>query len=220
MSNIRLESLKDTGSYIPQKALDGAASVMDWKQKLMHDGRVFNVTVGTLVTGITGGGAVNVPDIDLPEFLIDIPAGTTVIPLSMCIEGVCDNAIADNDKLDAFICKTTNLRWDGTGTCTTEVPICMRTVGGGQSVCRVSSAFNTVNITVPPVHDVDLARISVQIDKAAAGEATVKMELRYEPEIPPYIVGPCMIVGHWGGTSAVVGYAQLYWAEIPTATLF
>lgn len=220
MANVKIADLKNEDATINLKGLVGSAITMDWKQIAMYEGRIFNVTVGTLSTGITGGGAGTVPVIDLPEFLIDIPAGYVVVPISMSIQGTCADNVADNDVLEAFICKCTNVRWDGTGTCTSETPVCMKTVGGRTSVCRVASAFNTVAITTAPVHAIDLAREEVKMDIAAAGETPVILRLDYAPKFPPFIVGPTTITGYCGGTSAVKAYAQLYWAEYETSELF
>jgi hypothetical protein len=220
MANVKIADLKNEDATINLKGLIGSALTMDWKQIAMYEGRIFTTTIGTLSTGIVGGGAVTIPDIDLPEFLIDIPEGYVVVPISMSIQGNCSDAVADHDVLEAFICKCTDVRWDGTGTCTSETPICMKTVGGRTSVCRVRSAFNTVDITTAPVHAIDLAREEVKFEKPAAGETPVILRLDYAPKVPPFIVGPTMITGYWGGTSAVTGYAQLYWAEYETSELF
>lgn len=191
---------------------DGALVNLPWKQALVLEGRVFTYTVGTLSTGIVGGGNGTVLDIDQPEFLISVPSGTAIIPLSISIEGLAADAIADHSTLEALIAATIGSAWDGTGTATTETPSNLRTDSPRASACSCRSAF-TADITTAPVHTIDLAREEVKIDLPANGETPIIVRLDYTPEAAPVIVGPAMITGYWGGTSAVTGFAQVCWAE-------
>jgi hypothetical protein len=223
LANIRLESLRDSGSFINAKGIFGAGAVMDWKSQAALEGKVFNVTVGTLSTGIVGGGNGTVLDIDQPEFVISIPSGVTVVPISFNIQGNCADAVADHSVLEAVVCLSRYYTWAADGASTAETPICTKLVGGGASRCACASAHTgdmTLSSAADPVHDVDLARMEVKIDLPANGETPVILELRYNPDPPPFLVGPCTITGYWGGTSAVTGYAQLYWAEYSTSDLF
>ena len=198
---------------------DGSLTQQDWKQALAIEGRCFTVTIGTLLTGIVGGGAATVPDADLPEGLISIPSGVVLSPLRVAIQGNCADAVANHNTLQAFVCVDRAAAWDGTGTCTVETAYNIRTDTPRSTQCTCRSAFNTVNITVPPVHHIDLARAEVKIDLPAAGETPVIVNLLYEPNPAPFIVGPAMLLVYFGGTTALTGYAQLYWAEWSKAEL-
>lgn len=223
MADIRLLNNGTVGgNYIDWQGLLGAGKTMDWKQAALYEGRVFNATVGTLSTGIVGGGNGTVLDLDQPEFVISIPNGTTIIPISMSIQGNCADAIADHSTLQALICYSL-LYTLASGTYTTETPICMKTVGGRSSVCTVASAATADTLSSSGadfVHDIDLARAEVKVDLPANGETPIILRLDYNPDPAPYLVGPGSITGYWGGTSAVTGYAQLYWAEFATSELF
>jgi hypothetical protein len=194
---------------------DGAVIDMGWKQALVLAGQCFTATVGTLSTGIVGGGNGTVLDIDQPEFLIYVPTGLAIMPLRIAIQGNAADAVADHSVLEAVIALG-EVAWDGTGTCTTEVAYNMNRGSSLASGCSVRSAF-TVDITTAPVHVLDLARAEVKIDLPANGETPIILDLLYEPDPAPIIVGPATITGYWGGTSAVTGYAQLYWAEFTKA---
>jgi hypothetical protein len=223
MANIRLESLKDPGSYVSQLALEGAGLTMDWRQKAMYEGRIFNCTVGTLSTGIQGGGAGTAFDLDQPEFLISIPSGTTVCPINFAVQITAGDALADHGTNMIAVTYSLLYNWDTTGACTSETPTCMKTVGGRSSNCVVRSAFTGDNLSTSGsdfVHDIDLARSAIKIDLPANGEVAVVQELNWKPNPSPYLVGPGTILGYWGGTVALYGFAQLYWAEYQTSELF
>ena len=56
------------------------------------------------------------------------------------------------------------------------------------------------------------------------GDATGIIEtpfvLTYEPKYPPFLVGPCTLLGYWGGTIATIGgFAIVQWVEGPIADL-
>lgn len=190
---------------------DGAVIDMGWKQALLLAGQCFTFTVGTLSTGIVGGGDGTVLDIDQPEFLIYVPTGTAIMPLRMAIQGNADDAVANHSVLEALIALG-EVAWDGTGTCTTEVVYNLNRGSSLASACSVRSAF-TANITTAPVHIADLARAEVKIDLPANGETPIILDLLYAPDPSPLIVGPATITGYWGGTSAVTGYAQVSYIE-------
>jgi hypothetical protein len=46
-----------------------------------------------------------------------------------------------------------------------------------------------------------------------------KLDLVYEPETPPMIVGPASLIVYWGGTVATIGFGQIEWLEFDTADL-
>jgi len=195
---------------------DGALVSLPWRIALVMEGRVFGVTVGTLSTGIVGGGNGTVLDIDQPEFVISVPTGTAIMPLRVGIQGLAADAVADHSVLQALVCADTAKVWDAAGSCTTETAYNYRTDGPRATACTCRSAF-TGDITTAPVNHIDLARAEVKIDLPANGETPIILDLNWMPESPPILVGPAMLVGYWGGTSAVTGYAQVIWAEFTKA---
>jgi hypothetical protein len=193
--------------------IDGAMVGMAWQDALALEGRVFTMTVGTLSTGIVGGGNGTVPVLAEPEFMVAVPAGAVIKPLRIAVQGVCADAVANHNKLEIIIAADILKGWDLTGTATTETPLNFRTDLPRGSACAARSAF-TVAITSAPAAVMDLARREVFIEQTTAvGTVPIIVDLLYEPVAGPFITGPAMLFGMWGGTSAVTGYAQVTWAE-------
>ena len=192
---------------------DGAQVAMTWQDALVLEGRVFTITVGALSTGIVGGGNGTVPELAEPEFVVAVPTGVAIKPLRIAVQGVCADAVANHDKLEIIIAADILKGWDLTGTATTEFAYNFRTDLPRGSACAVRSAF-TADITSAPVAVVELARREVFIEQTTAvGTVPIIVDLLYEPASGPFICGPAMLFGMWGGTSAVTGYAQITWAE-------
>ena len=95
------------------------------------------------------------------------------------------------------------------------------------SACRVGSAFTADMTTTPgnggaaadPVLDMELARMvkTYEIEGTATSTHWDRgVELVYEPNYPPFLVGPCSLLVYFGGTVANIGgFAQLMWVEGP-----
>jgi hypothetical protein len=105
--------------------------------------------------------------------------------------------------------------WAHTGTHTNPTIYNLRTDTPMSSLCNCGTAFNTVNITTAPVESFDLARREVKLEKAAAGECAVIVDLKWSAisSVAPFIVGPACLLGHFGGTTVMTGYAKVMWAE-------
>ena len=94
------------------------------------------------------------------------------------------------------------------------------------SSCRVGSAFTADMTTTPrnggtaadPVLDMELASVVESADQAgtAANAAYRLIRLLYMPNLPPFLTGPCSLLGYFGGTIATVdGFVRLHWVEAP-----
>jgi hypothetical protein len=193
--------------------VDGSLVTLPHHQALVLEGRVFTFCVGTLSTGITGGGNGTVPDLDRPEFFVSVPTGTVIKPLRMAIQGTAADATADHDKLEAMICIDRTQAWAGDGTVVTPTVYNFRTDNPRASACSCRSTASA-DIT-DPVDSIDLARSEVKIELPANGETPIILDLEWSAETSPapYIVGPAMLVGRCGGTAAVKVFAQIVYAE-------
>jgi len=192
--------------------LDGSAVSLSWKQALALEGRCFSITVGALVTGIASGAG-TIPELAEPEFVIGVPAGAVIMPLRVACQCFVADAVADHSHEEIIVGIDRGKTYDGTGTKTDEVAYNLRTDNPRSSLCTCVSAV-TADITSIPVMLTELARTAVFIEQTTAvGTTPIIVDLLYQPEIAPFIVGPAMLVGMWGGTSALTGYAQVYWAE-------
>ena len=199
-------------------------------EELIQKGWGRSANVGTLSTGIVGGGDGTVFDQDQPEFAIGVPAGVCIRPFY--IEVVVQGGIAttDSDETEALIAVDSLGLWTGDGTVTNENPSNLRTDLDKGSMCRVGSAFTGNMTTTPgnggtaaaPVLDMELARI-VEINDQAGTVASAAyriIRLEYAPNYPPFLIGPCTLLGYWGGTRATVGgFAIVQWVEGPVSEM-
>lgn len=205
---------------------DGALFVADWKQSLILRGMGYLATIGAFSTGIAGGGAGTILDLDQPEGLVSVPEGVAIVPLSIGIQAETPLLAADDDEAELLIAVDRTASWNEDGTFTTESPTNLRTDIRAGSRCLVRSAFSADMTRRPaaggtaddPVLDMELARrIIVADSQTAAGVLWGHLDLHYEPRYAPVLVGPCALYLYWGGTVAVNGYAQLAWAEADAA---
>ena len=191
--------------------------------KMVADGYGRAALVGALSTGIVGGGAGTILDLDQPEFAIGVPQNVVLRPLYFAVSVQPGIEIADSDEVDVLIGVDSLGLWTGDGTSTPENPSNLNTKLDKGSSCRVGSAFTVDMTTTPrnggtaadPVVDLELDRVSQTTNFGdATGISHRSVELKYQPLIPPWLEGPCTVVGYWGGTIATVGgYAILHWVE-------
>ena len=191
----------------------------DWKQRAILQGRGFHVDVGAFSTGIVGGGAGTVIDIDQPEGMISVPTGTSILPIRVAVQVQPGLIATDLDENEILVGVDVAKASDGTGTMTTETALKMY-MGNGTTLCTCYSAF-TANTTAPVV-GMELARKVETADMTGSSTSAWahQLDLVYEPNTPPVLVGPCCLLVYWGGTVATVGgFAQIEWIEFLTADL-
>jgi len=193
------------------RSLLGGLVGTDWRQALIGRGYGWHVNIGTLSTGITGGGAGTVLDADQPEFLLSVPTGYCLVPLRFAAQVRVGLQTTDSHVTEILFSVNSSVAWDGTSSSfVTETALNMRTNVTGASPITCASAFNG-DITSPATSTFDLARKEALTDVqgTAATVNVYQMDLTYEPENPPFLIGPCCVQGYWGGSIATVGYAQL-----------
>lgn len=194
----------------------GGLLAADWRQALIARGYGWNVTVGSLSTGIVGGGNGTVLDLDQPEFGLSVPSGYTLIPLDFHIQVNPGVQTTDSHVTEALIAVDRTAAWVGDGTVTAETPLGLRSnVSSGCPATCFSAA--TGDIT-DPVLSFELARNEglTDIQGTAANALITQFRLDYEPLNPPLIVGPGAVYGYWGGSIAATGYAQLNFLVVPS----
>lgn len=185
------------------------------------------VTVGGFSTGVVGGGAGTVLDLDQPELVIGVPPGYAIKPLRLSAQIQVGLLAADNDESEILFAVDSLGLWSGDGTFTAEEPSNMRTDLAKGSGCRVGSAFTGDMTTSPsggaaadPVLDIELARKVETFDIFSTGTSVLskQLDLLYEPLRPPLLVGPCSLLVYFGGTIATIGgFVQAAWVEGPIA---
>ena len=190
----------------------------DWKMDAIAGGRGFHVTVGAFSTPITGGGNGTVLVATEPEFIVSVPDGTTLIPLRVSVQCQVPIIAADSNESEILLTWGLGVAWDATGTSTEETIYNMKYGHTATSLCSCESAF-TAAITLEPVNEIELGRAVLIADLGGtpASQAWGQLGLLYEPTSPPFITGPSMMAGFWGGTVATTGFAQIEWLEFPSS---
>lgn len=190
---------------------------------LIASGHGHHGTIGTLTTGITGGGGTTLILIDQPEGIINVGANTAVIPVRIAVQ--CEpGLIAADDEVDEILIAVDHAKAvDGLNVTTVvNEPVFNMRGDLGSSLSGEVSMWSAVTAAITaPVLDVELARATVIRELAgAAANALIKpLELLYEPLHPPIIMGNAAlgasILVYWGGTVAVVGFAQIQVVAFP-----
>lgn len=182
------------------------------------------VTVGAFSTGVAGGGAANVIDIDRPRLAIGVPAGVAIRPFRISAQVQAGAITADADETEILFAVDSLGMWTGDGAHTVQNPSNLRTDLQVGSMCRVGSIFTGDMTTTPgyaviaaadPELDYELARAVLHFDVATnANQLKNDVSLVYEPDCPPILIGPTTLLVYYGGTVAVVGgFIQAQWVE-------
>lgn len=204
------------GNDVYLRALrDGSLIQSDWKQAAVMAGYGFMVNVGTFSSGVLGGES-SIIDIDSPNYVLDIPNGTCIMPLRIGVH-VQAGTVSTQEECEILIAVDQDTGWDGTASATTDSIYNMNTLCGATSRCRSRSVFtDTFTTTGDPVLDIELARKVLEWDVTGTGAIGMDVDLVYEPKNPPIINGPAMLIIYWGGDNAVVGgFADIQWLEFP-----
>lgn len=191
------------GTLVTQSELDA----------LVAAGFGFHATVGALTTPITGGGAGTVLDYEQSELSISVPAGTAIMPIRLSAQAEMP-ADQDGDVQEIFfMVDRAAASTAAAGTGTVEVAFNMRTDNPRSSNCTVVSA-NTSDHGTPTI-SAELARVGKVTNLLTSGITHGVLELLYEPDDPPIIIGPAAVYMYWCGTQAMAGFAQAQWIELP-----
>ena len=194
---------------------DGAVFQAPWIQGLVLEGRCYMIQVGALTTPIVGGGNGTIIDLDQPEVNIGVPSGTTILPFRVNVE--CESSATEaDDDIGEIVVGFDRLATNTGGTFTDEVAVNLRTDNPNSSLTDPNSAYTGDQTTAPTV--IELVRVQRQpiVDASSTARADTTLHLLYEPLYPMALVGPAQFLVYWGGVAARSGFAQVFWAELPT----
>ena len=194
---------------------DGAVFQAPWIQGLVLEGRCYMIQVGALTTPIVGGGNGTIIDLDQPEVNIGVPSGTTILPFRVNVE--CESSATEaDDDIGEIVVGFDRLATNTGGTFTDEVAVNLRTDNPNSSLTDPNSAYTGNQTTEPTV--IELVRVQRQpiVDASSTARADTTIHLLYEPLYPMALVGPAQFLVYWGGVAARSGFAQVFWAELPT----
>ena len=218
MQSTSVQSVSEGAPVFLRIMRDGSLVSANWKMAGILQGLGYMVNVGAFSTPITGGGNGTILDQDQPEFVISVPTGTSIIPLRA--EVVCAVPIltADSEESEILLAVDQDAaNTSGGGGGTSETIYNMNTLKGSGSACTVVSAI-TADITTAPTLDLELMHKLLLGDFGdATGISHPELYGLYQPEAGPILNGPCMLIGYWGGTVAVTGFAVVQWLEFRTS---
>lgn len=209
------ESWESEGNDVYVKSLrDGSISVADFRLAAIAAGRGFHATFGSFSGGTVQTDAAF--DVDEPAVVIQIPSGTSVLPISIRAQSQTGAPVDGQETEILFAVDQDSSGAVVSATNFTATSIYnMNTLFGRASACSAWS--DATDSMTDPVLDIELARSVIEYDVAANGQVAVVNNLIYEPKTPLIVNGPAMIVGYWGGDTAVVGgFAQVEWIEFPS----
>ncbi len=196
---------------------DGSLITADWRQAAVFGGFGYHFNVGAFSTGIVGGGAGTVIDVDTPDMVLSIPNGTCIMPMRIVVN-VQMGAPADAQEQEILIALDADTEWDGTAGHTASTIYNMNTLSQRGSACTAAGAFTTT-ITTAPAVTIEIARMVCEYSVATAGEEPQILELVYEPKTMMVIPGPAMLLGYHGGDAANIGgYFDVQFLEFPEGT--
>lgn len=214
-----LDYSSSSGDEASLRELLGGLLTTDWRQALIARGYGWHADVGAFSTPIQGGGAGTILDQDQPEFGISVASGYTLIPVRLHVACQTPLIAADSDESEILIAVDRAAAYAGDGTVTSETPINMRTNVTSGCPATVFSAA-TGNITNPTLgYELAHAVRVGDVQGTAANALWGDLSLVYEPQCPPFIIGPACIYGYWGGTVATTGFANLDFIVIASSLI-
>lgn len=145
-----------------------------------------------------------------PTFLLDVPSGTTAIPILVALTQ--SGSVAGGD-IDVIMEIDNADRYASSGT--SETVLCARTSGGRSNLCTLYS-----NPTAESGYGVRIWGVHVAPDISPA-EGVIN-ELVWTPAgTLDYIVGPgALAIYTYAGTTGPTWLWTIKWIEIPTADLY
>lgn len=194
---------------------------MESQQQWVLEGRVWQVTVGTLSTPIVGGGSTTVLLPDQPELAIEVPSGVVVVICNVRADLQPGVTAADGEEFEVLLAVDRVAVAGITTEGTVETPLNFRTDISGGSLCTVNSAI-TSNVPTTPTPSMELAHpvIIGNVDTTPKSTLwTPPLFMDYDPAVKPIIAGPATILVHAGGTVATDIFCSAVWAEFTAAEL-
>ena len=182
----------------------------DWKQSYVLSGRAFMLQFGTEDAPVASTGSI---DDLLAMATVDVPSGTTVIPLwGQGVVGTWTTGTLINYMIEVDNGK---VRRASGGTAFT--PLSLRTDSLRSSACTVyvAGGSDIVAAAKTSAGSLEVYRESIEVNVGNAADYWPKME--YNPVIAPVVIGPASVLVHFGAAADLTVYGNLMWAEFPSA---
>ncbi len=210
------------GTFMPARGnRDGALFTADWVMGLALEGRVFCANAGTYTTPISmsEGSAIDNTEID---FLVEVPNGTTVIPISI---DIYFEVFGSNGALEIMASLGTGGTFAYTGG-SAVTPTNMRADAPHKSGCTIYTGMNNAVCTYHTVNVSEFWRDGAQkaVTKTTATNSISNWDrVVYSWSLkdklaPPVAVGACDISIFMSG-QAPTAFVTFIYAELPTNQL-
>lgn len=202
---------RSTGLSNQHGTLDGASFTADVNMLRALNGDVFVANGGTASSPVTFAGAY---DADGPDFVIDVPDGTTIVPLAINIHY---QTVGTTLLLETFASVSGTLGAVSAGTSVT--PVNIRTGNSSSSGCTVNAAVDAAGCTAQSGSTYEFVRQGFQLaeDMAATedwAERTWNWSAK-ESGIYPVIDGDGSLFIH-AAAQAGTGMITVIYYEVST----
>ncbi len=192
------------------RTLMGGLLSADWMEAMIARGLGWHTFDGAFSTPGAGGGSAAIVELVRPRLLVSVPDGTTLVPLRIDCQLQTPLTAADSDESEILFAVDRTQAWGGVGTSTLLTPTNMRSDLVTGCPLTFAKTFTTDITGTVPVLGVELAH-AVKVSEYATdvGRVWNEIVLLYEPDSPPFIVGPAMLLVYFGGTVATSGFVEL-----------
>lgn len=215
MNFLRAKNYAASPALADVRELLGSLLAADWRQAMIARGLGWNVTVGALSTPIVGGGNGTVLDAEQPELAIAIPAGWAMVPLRFAVEVEPGIQTTDSHVTEILI-GMDRTQAPTAGTSTLEAPVNLRTDLATSCPLTCRSAYTADGVT-PVLEELDRAQALTDVQGTAATVNVYQLKALYEPDYPPFIVGPAGFYVYFGGDIAASGFVQGSFLALPAS---
>lgn len=186
---------------------DGAIYVADYILAMAMEGRLFHAGTGSASSPSTFTATASY-DATQPELVVDVPSGTTIIPVRMMV--YFETSAGTLNEWWAV----TSTGVVGAGTSTAVTPLSTRTSRDVASTCSCYTLYSASGTA--PAGTIELYRAGYPFADAT-GNPEKRWEWSLQTGTPQVIVGPgALAVYALGAGTAPTGYLKASWIELPS----
>ena len=211
-----VQSVSEGNDVYVRAMRDGSLMTQSWIMSQALQGRLYCAQAGLLTTAITWS-ATATNDQTKPAMLLDVPLGTTVIPLeiSMYFEAFGTNALFEI----AMLCGTGAVQAGGTAMTITN----MRTDAPYTSVCKgwsdvTGGTAPTANISSFYASGTQLITTIASSDDASMRNTDLYKWSYTDSGYAPIVKGAAQLLVTQG-SQAGTGFGKIIYLELPTSEL-
>lgn len=182
---------------------DGSLQVVDLIRTLGLQGLVFGINYGQGTTFVSAKTSLTATE---PDMVLDVPNGTTIIPLQINLSFATMAGTANH----FFVQIGHGTVGSGTSTVATAGPTAFGS--GFQSKCVGFQAYSGAGTA--PATPIEI----FSLDDPTAATGSVPLSFQWTPPSFLPLVGPATIAGYGASTTSAITFkAQIIWAELPSA---